>query len=162
MLASLKHQWSDSERKRRPGRTAIQRGVSILDFPTKGRTVAQGMRDFSGDTVPWDLHSHHRFPIVTDLQYKLLAGATPVIGSGRTMNMSSRDVLIESNEPLPHRAPIELALAWPVKVSSNVGLKLVVFGRVVRTQGNFAAVRFWPYEFRSRRAGKLKESLRGW
>jgi hypothetical protein len=44
---------------------------------------------------------------------------------------------------------IELAIAWPVMLNSTCPLKLIVTGKVVRSNEAMTAVRMESYEFRT-------------
>lgn len=59
-------------------------------------------------------------------------------------------MLFRADQELPIGTAIQLSLGWPVKLENRVELKLIVLGRVVRTQGNYVGVEFHRYEFRTR------------
>lgn len=83
-----------------------------------------------------------RYPIILDLQYKLLnKGQVEHLGVGRTLNISSGGVLFEA-EGLPPsaRGPIELALSWPFLLQGICNLKLVMRGQIVRCDSGSGAV----------------------
>lgn len=93
-----------------------------------------------------------RFPIVTDLEYRMTGPCKePLWGTGRTVNVSSKGVLLESSSPLPVGRSIQLAIVWPILLNEETGLKLWVTGRTVRTDGHRTAVAFHRHEMRTRR-----------
>src|SRR4051812_3698683 len=77
---------------------------------------------------------NRRYPITLDLQYKLLSkGQVARLGSGTTLNISSGGVIFETDETLPSTGMVELALKWPFLLEGVCGLKLVMRGRIVRS-----------------------------
>ena len=106
-----------------------------------------------------DVRHHLRFPLVTDLDYRIVIGGRPIkMGRGRTVNLSSGGVLFQSTEPLPARKQIELWIAWPVPLNGDVALKLCAQGRIVRVQDGRVAVEFARCEFRTGRLGTQTKS----
>ena len=98
-----------------------------------------------------DLRLHHRYPIALDLNYKVLQRGRDFQGSGRTLNISSRGVLLETNSLLPPAArSIELAIKWPFLLE-GCPLKLVMRGYMVRRIGKYVAVEADSYEIRTAR-----------
>ncbi|MBZ5575807.1 MAG: PilZ domain-containing protein [Acidobacteriia bacterium] len=96
--------------------------------------------------------SRCRFPVVADLEYRLFDRGKPaMVGHGQTVNLSSHGVLFEAEEALLPGKPVELWIAWPVKLDEKVRLRLWAFGRIVRIQASCVAVRISRYEFRTRR-----------
>jgi hypothetical protein len=58
-----------------------------------------------------DQRSNRRYPIVLEIEYKLLRkGRVERLGLGKTLNVSSGGVLFEANEPLPAGSSIELLM----------------------------------------------------
>jgi len=74
-------------------------------------------------------------------------------GVGRTVNISSGGVLVDTANSLPAGVEVELSIAWPAILNGVAALKLHVIGQTVRVQGNCTAVVIRRYEFRTR--GKL-------
>jgi hypothetical protein len=68
---------------------------------------------------------------------------------GKTLNMSSRGILFTTPEFLNAGSLLEVNVAWPIKLDSICSLKLVVRGRVIRSDGITAALRITRYEFRT-------------
>ena len=99
-----------------------------------------------------DRRSWPRYPFEAALEYRLIRGRKVSTGRGKTVNVSSRGVLFQSDKPLAAGAQIELAIAWPALLNDAAGLTLHVTGRTVRSQENCAAVRILRYEFRTRAA----------
>jgi len=89
-----------------------------------------------------------RYPIRQDVRYRLLDGE--VAGAGSTTDISSNGVLFTTERSLPTGRVVEISVNWPARLDANCGLKLVASGRVVRSDGRQAAIRFGKYEFRTR------------
>ena len=102
----------------------------------------------------YDQRLHQRFPINLEIDYKVLSGArVEYQGSGRTVNISSGGVLMETDNLFPPAAgTIELAIRWPFRLEGICPLKLVMRGRIVRRVGTFVAVESDNYEFHTARA----------
>ena len=104
------------------------------------------------ETCSSDQRRHFRYPISLDIEYRLL-NWSPVgrAGFGRTRNISTRGILFETNDTLPPlRAEIELLIHWPFLLDDVCPLRLVIRGRVVRTEGKAVALRIQRHEFRTR------------
>ena len=101
--------------------------------------------------VTGDRRSADRFPIVTEVRYKILNGRDFVeTGSGETVNMSSSGVLFTTEHELQQGKRLELSVNWPARLDDKCQLKLVAKGRVVRSEEGKAAMSIEKYEFRTR------------
>jgi len=99
-----------------------------------------------------DQRSRGRYPISLELQYKLFRGGrVQQTGTGRTVNISSGGVLFETEDLLPPRGTVEVAMQWPFLLQGVCGLKLVMRGRIVRSGGHrrVTALRAEFHEFRT-------------
>lgn len=97
-----------------------------------------------------DRRTSHRLPIERDVRYKVLSGRNVTLtGTGKTLNISSGGVLFTTEEPLPKGERIELSVSWPAQLNDNLPLKLVAMGRLVRVDGNQAAITIERYEFKT-------------
>jgi hypothetical protein len=91
-----------------------------------------------------------RFPLECDVRYRIMNRKSgDEVGAGKTLNMSSNGVLFTTDGLLIPGRRVELAISWPAQLNSNVPLKLVARGRVVRSEGGVAAVEIQQYEFRT-------------
>jgi hypothetical protein len=76
-----------------------------------------------------------RVPTVLEVRYRVMAGGSVTAsGSGRTVNLSKGGILFTTEGRLMEGETAELLLAWPT------GLKMVVGGRLVRSNGFQAAI----------------------
>ena len=91
-----------------------------------------------------------RFPMQRELRYKVLDGETVVAhGTGVTLDISSSGASFRPAEPIRRGAIIELSISWPVALGDETPVRLVIFGKVVRSTGDWAACAIEQYEFRT-------------
>ena len=96
-----------------------------------------------------------RFPIENGLRYELLMGKASRRENGRTLNMSSGGMLFTTESCLPRGERVEISVEWPAQLNENCALTLVALGKIVRSQGQAAAIRIERYDFRTRAAYAL-------
>jgi hypothetical protein len=98
-----------------------------------------------------DRRSNHRYAVNVAVDYRIVLDNRMVLaGIGRTVNISSGGVLVDTADSLPKGAEIELSIDWPANLNGVVALKLQVMGQTVRAKGNSTAVAIRRYEFRTR------------
>jgi hypothetical protein len=108
-----------------------------------------------------DQRHHRRYPIQLDAEFELLnRGRVELLGHARTLNISTGGVLLSTNASLPIGGLIKLAMNWPFLLEGVCPLRLVVRGRIVRSDGKRIAVQTIQHEFRtagvrSTRSGSL-------
>ena len=91
-----------------------------------------------------------RFPINRELRYKVLEGGTIVeFGVGTTLDMASGGMSFVTERELPLGSFIELSISWPVLLENSCLMRLIVFGRVVRSADRQTACTLDKYEFRT-------------
>ena len=101
-------------------------------------------------TVQAERRRSSRFPIEREVRYQALnKRGGEKAGEGRTINISSSGVLFSAEHTLPQGRRIELSISWPAQLDNRTALKLVVRGRVVRTENAAVAVEIQHYEFRT-------------
>ncbi|MGA3213755.1 MAG: PilZ domain-containing protein [Terriglobales bacterium] len=93
--------------------------------------------------------SRLRFRIGQDISYKCLSGKR-LPGVGKVLDISSHGVSFTTDDTLNPGTPIELSVNWPALLDHTCLLKLMVYGCVVRSEANAAAIRIEHYEFRTR------------
>lgn len=97
-----------------------------------------------------DRRAHQRYPITLDVEYKLFDGTgVQRKGSGRSINISSRGVLLALPGPLPSLGSVQLSIKWPFLLEDSIALKLMMHGNIVRVEGDTIAVQVTGYEFRT-------------
>lgn len=110
---------------------------------------------FHGNTRP----AAREFPVALDLQYQVLGDKVGEIrGTGRTLWMSSKEIIFETGTPLRAGTELELTVAWPARLEERVALQLRIRAMVVRTLSVGVTAEIRKYEFYtasclSRRAG---------
>ncbi len=108
-----------------------------------GKTISSG-------GSPSDKRIHQRYPIALELEYKTIRrGRVESLGFGRTVNISSGGLLIDVPDVVPAGRLIELVVNWPFLLEGVCPLKLIVRGRIVRTEGRTVAVKAKHHEFRT-------------
>jgi hypothetical protein len=94
-----------------------------------------------------------RFRIEEDVRYKMLYGQRLAeTASGKIMNISSGGVLFTTEAMLTTGMAIEISMTWPVLLNNSCPMKLMIYGRVVRSNNKSAAVAIERYEFRTKGA----------
>jgi len=128
-----------------------------ITSPANGAPRSNTPRDSLLAVQQADQRANARYPINLALQYKLLHGRVDRLGSGRTLNISSRGVLFEVDNSCPAGGEIELKMDWPFRLEGLCCLKLVMRGRVVRydAKAKAVAVKAEHYEFRTARANSV-------
>lgn len=103
--------------------------------------------------------SGQSYPMRVDLNYRLIGVDGELDqGSGQTMALSCTSVWIESDKPLRVGLLVELGITWPVYLDDKIPLRLVVKGRTVSADGNFARIEIARHEFRTRGMSRDRKS----
>jgi hypothetical protein len=85
-----------------------------------------------------------------DVRYKVLKDGVPhQAGNGHTIDMGSRGVSVNVETDLATGAFIQLSVSWPVLLDDRCPMRLVIFGRVLRSEGGRCACTVDKYEFRT-------------
>ena len=109
-----------------------------------------------------DRRGTNRFPVCQDVRYRVVhARTTKVSGCGTTLNIGSGGILFTTEDKLPLGRTVELSVNWLARLDGTCPLQFVATGRVVRSEGNRAAVRIERYEFKTRRASGLTVAVGG-
>ena len=91
-----------------------------------------------------------RFPMNRELRYKVLEDDTIVeSGMATTIDMGSAGVAFLTDHQLPPGAFIELSISWPVLLENSCPMRLIAFGRLLRSSGRMSACTVDKYEFRT-------------
>jgi hypothetical protein len=92
----------------------------------------------------------HRFGIHRELRYKLLKdGVILERGEGETIDMGSGGIAFSLDHDLAAEAYVELSISWPVLLEDTCPMRLIVFGRVLRSEAGKCACTVDKYEFRT-------------
>ena len=110
---------------------------------------------------PPERRSHRRFSIALTATYRVVRrGRADGWTSARTINIASRGVLLEANASLTGGTPIELLIDWPLRLEGVCPLKLLVAGRIIRSDVKGVAIEAKHYEFRTAGIRKSGAQLR--
>lgn len=91
-----------------------------------------------------------RFPMQRELRYKLVKdGAVLESGIGETLNIGSGGVSFTVERNLAAGSFIQLSISWPVLLDKSCPMRLIIFGRVLRSAQGACACTIDKYEFRT-------------
>jgi len=89
-----------------------------------------------------------------NVRYRTLTNGPALVGIGRTLNVSSRGLLIASEQGIVHDGSrLRVSMEWPTLLHGTTPLQLIAVCRVIRCQPSVFAVRLERYHFRTRKAG---------
>jgi PilZ domain len=108
--------------------------------------------------MPAERRAKARFPVEMNVRYRTVTGGLAArSGVGRTLNVSSRGLLIASEEDLVEDGTrLKISLEWPARLQGGTPLQLIAVCRVIRCQPDAFAVRLERYQFRTRKLGILR------
>ena len=116
------------------------------------QTTIEGWIDPDVSVISGERRVATRYPLQLEVEYRTLPVlGTPVSGSGRTRDLSSKSISLEIDEGVRTGTPVEVAVQWPVALNGCVPLKLMVRGRVVRTEPGMAVLRIEQRWFQTQR-----------
>lgn len=94
--------------------------------------------------------SDRRYPIETNLEYEIVRGHEVLgVGRGRTVKVSSSQIVFQPESPIPVGLEIEAYVDWPARLDNVIALRLHVHGETIQTENGYAAVRILRHEFRT-------------
>jgi len=95
------------------------------------------------------------FPLALELQYQVVRGpAGGIRGWGRTVWISSKQIVFETAQRLPPGTELEITIAWPALLERCVGLQLWVRGHVAHALTPVVTAAIHKYQFRTRSQAK--------
>jgi len=93
------------------------------------------------------------FPIKQDVRYQCVRGSRiSLVGVGKTLEISSREVRFTTQHPLKEGQKMRLAIDWPAMLDDNCHMKLEIAGWIVESGPGEATVKIERYEFHTRGA----------
>lgn len=104
-----------------------------------------------------------RFYIEREVRYRVLEDDQIIdAGVGKTLNISSGGVAFLCDHELQSGSFLEMSISWPALLDNSCRMKLVAFGRVLRSEDCHVATTIEKYEFRTqaRAAGDAVLSTR--
>ena len=96
--------------------------------------------------APYERRQHQRFPITAKCQYIL----TGIRGQAVTSNIGSGGVLLKAEQILPVGKQLQVFIDWPALLDQRCPLRLVITGKILRSDKHGAAIGIIRYEFRIR------------
>lgn len=94
--------------------------------------------------------SKFRFGIHREIRYKMLEDGTVVAsGTGLTIDVGSGGVAFSAEEQLNEGSFVELSVSWPVLLDQTCPMRLIIFGRVLRSTARRSICSIDKYEFRT-------------
>jgi hypothetical protein len=97
-----------------------------------------------------DRRKKQRFPIQREMRYKMTDdGIVVASGNGQTIDMGSGGVAFASEGTLAPGAFVELSISWPVLLNESCPMRLIVFGRILRSGARKSVCTIDKYEFRT-------------
>ena len=101
-----------------------------------------------------------RFFIEREIRYRILEEDQIIdSGTGKTLNISSGGVAFVADHDLHPGAFVELSISWPALLDNSCRMKLVAFGRVLRSEDRRVATTIEKYEFRTQARSGVDTSL---
>jgi len=102
------------------------------------------------ERIAGDRRRDRRYALQLDLRWKLIRRRRLLdSGVGQTVDVSSGGLYLETERPLHPGLNVELSITWPVMLHNVAPLQLVVFGKVLRINGNRSAIQMNQHEFRT-------------
>lgn len=112
------------------------------------------------ELISEDRRSRRRYTFDLPVEYKVMSGRHLFLtGKGKTVDISSKGIAISIDETLAPGITMELAIHWPALLNASCALKLVVTGKVVRSDENITAIRMDRHEFRTRGVQEIQNIL---
>ncbi len=91
-----------------------------------------------------------RFAIQRELRYKVLEDGTMIAsGTGLTIDVGSGGLAFAAEQPSKPGAFVEVSISWPALLDQTCPMRLIVFGRVLRSGGRKTVCSVDKYEFRT-------------
>jgi hypothetical protein len=102
--------------------------------------------------ISGDRRSRRRYPFHLYLHFKIIKNRLVThTGTGKMLNMSSSGIAFTCDETFRLGMSINLYISWPALLNGKTPIMLFVEGRVVRIEGQVAAVEIGRYEFRTQK-----------
>ena len=92
-----------------------------------------------------------QFPIARQVSYcSLHHGKVLSTGTGKTLQISSREIQFMGSTRLQQGERVHLAVDWPALLDNRCLLKLEIWGSVIASRANVTEVRIAQHLFRTR------------
>jgi hypothetical protein len=101
--------------------------------------------------------SVYRSALGVQFEYQTSTGTA--VGHGLTAELSQHTVLLQSDDPPPVGATVELRVDWPFLLQGVCPLEVRMTGEVASVSEKGTVVETYTYEFRTRGERSFSESL---
>ena len=92
-----------------------------------------------------------RYPLELKVRYHTVSNRPALVGTGRTVNVSSFGLLIASDQRLVDEGSrLRISVEWPCTLDGATPLQLTAVCRVVRCDPSEFAVRIESHQFRTK------------
>lgn len=102
--------------------------------------------------------SKERFPLRLSVRYRTLSGGPALLGTGRTLNVSSCGLLIAPEDQDAQTAltvlkgsRLQLTVEWPFLLHGDIPLQLICSCKVTRAEPDEFAVKLDQYQFKTKK-----------
>jgi hypothetical protein len=107
----------------------------------------------------FDRRNKRRFAISREMRYKLLRDEGVVeLGNGETIDIGSGGISFTMQGEAPPESYVELSISWPVLLDDTCAMRLIIFGRLLRSGSGRGVCTIDKYEFRTQ-AKALKTTV---
>ena len=96
--------------------------------------------------APYERRQHQRFPITAQSRFVVSGGR----GQATTIDISSGGVFMKTDETLPIGKQIQVLIDWPALLDQRCPLRLVINGKILRSDQTGTAIGILRYDFRIR------------
>jgi hypothetical protein len=96
-----------------------------------------------------DRRADNRHEIGLDLTFSYRSRGRTVSGTGRATDISRGGVRFRADTPLPDGVDAELHIAWPFLLQGVIPLRLVMPGKILKTDERGTVLRARSYAFRT-------------
>jgi hypothetical protein len=99
---------------------------------------------------PTERRSKSRFSMQRELRYKVLRDHRVIeTGTSNSVNIGSGGVAFHLDHELAPGCLVELSIGWPVLLDNCCAMRLVTYGRLLRSRAGLCACSIDKYEFRT-------------
>jgi hypothetical protein len=96
--------------------------------------------------APYERRQHQRFPITAASRFVVSGGR----GQATTTDISSGGVFLKTEQILPIGKQIQVLIDWPALLDQRCPLRLVITGKILRSDQTGTAIGILRYDFRIR------------
>jgi hypothetical protein len=110
---------------------------------------ADSSTGFPAQLLSIERRSKLRFPLELRTQYQTIGRGQPLVGRGLVVNMSSTGLFLVGENEITKGRRMKLTVEWPFPLAGEIPLRLVIEGKVVRSEASGFAVELHGHQFRT-------------